>query len=139
MVCSYGSSCVDLPVALVDFQMKGFELRLHHVCQGEYVDMHDIDLDGAEWKIYHNFVDELWMGGKPEKLRKLQHSTMYRTDESEEEEEEVQGTVHLDGGDEVIIVSFLYPRGTVIALSLGSFPSVGSCYKPSYPFLSLSL
>ena len=34
MVCSCRSSCLDLPVALVDFQMKGCESRLRHVCQG---------------------------------------------------------------------------------------------------------
>ena len=47
MVCSYRSSCLDLPVALVDCQMKGCELRLH-LCQGGYVAMHEIYLDGAE-------------------------------------------------------------------------------------------
>ena len=47
MVCSCLSSCLDLPVTLVDFQMNGCELRLHHVYQGEYVAMHDIDLDRA--------------------------------------------------------------------------------------------
>ena len=30
-----------------------------------------------------------------------------------EDEEEVEGTVHFDGGDEVNIVPFVYPRGTV--------------------------
>ena len=78
MVCSYCSSCLDLPVALVDCQMKGCESCLHHVCQGEYVAIHEIDLDRAEWKICHNYVDELWMGGKPEKLKKVQHSILYR-------------------------------------------------------------
>ena len=38
-------------MALIDFQMKGFEVRVHHVCQGGYVAMHDIELDGAEQKI----------------------------------------------------------------------------------------
>ena len=89
MVCSYRSSCLDIPVALVDCQMKVFESRLYHVYQGEYVAMHDIDLDGAEQKICHNCVDGIWMGGKPNKLKKVQHSTMYRTDESYEYEEEV--------------------------------------------------
>ena len=42
--------------------------------------MHVIDLDRAEFKICHNFVDELWMGGKPNKLKMVQHSTVYRTD-----------------------------------------------------------
>ena len=76
MVCSYCSSFIDLPVVIVDFQMKGCESRLHHVFQGEYVTMHEIDLDGAEKNIFHNCVDELWMGGKPNKLKKVQHSTM---------------------------------------------------------------
>ena len=43
--------------------------------------MHDIDLEGAERKICHNYVDEIWMGGKPKKLKKVKHSTVYRTDE----------------------------------------------------------
>ena len=64
---------------------------------------------------------------------------MYRTDESEEDEEEVEGTVHFDGGDEVNIVSFVYPRGTVSVSSLGSFSSVGFSSKPSHPYLPLSL
>ena len=80
MVCSYCYSCLDLPVALVDCQMKGYESRLHHVCQGEYVAMHNIDLDGAEVKICPNCFDEIWMGGKPEKLKKVQHITVYRTE-----------------------------------------------------------
>ena len=87
LVCSYRPSCFDLPVALVDCQIKGCESRLYHVCQGGYVAMGAIDLDGAERKICHNCVDELWMGGKSKKLNKVQHSTVYRTDESEEDEE----------------------------------------------------
>ena len=73
MVCSYCFSCLELSVALVDFQMKGFELHLRHVCQGNYVPMHEIDLDGAERKIFCNCDDKLWMGDKPEKLKKVQH------------------------------------------------------------------
>ena len=86
--------------------------------------MHAINLDGAERKICHNCVDELWMGGKPKKLKKMQHSTVYRTDELEEGEEEVEGTVHFNGGDEVNILPFVYPCWTVIVSSLGSFLSV---------------
>ena len=41
--------------------------------------MHEINLDGAELKICFDCVDELWVGGKPEKLKKVQHSTMYST------------------------------------------------------------
>ena len=47
MACSYRSSCLGLPVALVGGKMKGRESRLHHVCQGEYVDMHEIMIDGS--------------------------------------------------------------------------------------------
>ena len=49
--------------------------------------MHEINLDEAEQKICRNCFDELWIGGKPDKLNKVQHSTVYRTDESEEDEE----------------------------------------------------
>ena len=86
MVCSYYSSCLELPLALVDFQIKGYDSRLHHVYQGEYVDIHEIDLDRAELKICRECVDEIWMGEKPEKLKKVQHSTVYRTDELEDAE-----------------------------------------------------
>ena len=101
--------------------------------------MHKINLDGADRKIFHCCVDKLWMEGKPEKLKKVQHSNMYRTDESEYEEEEVEGTVNLVGGDEVSIVPFVYPCGTVSISPLGSFSFFGSSYKPSYPSLPLSL
>ena len=76
MVCSYRSYCLDLPVSLVDFQMKGHELHLYHVCKGEYVAMHVINIDGAERNICHNCVDDLCMGGKPKKLKMVQHSTV---------------------------------------------------------------
>ena len=49
--------------------------------------MHDIDLDEAELNICRDCVDKIWMGGKPEKLKKVQHSTVYRTYKSDEEEE----------------------------------------------------
>ena len=47
--------------------------------------------------------------------------------------------MHLYGGDEVNIVPFVYPRGTVSVSSLVSFSSVGSSSKPSRPYLPLSL
>ena len=47
--------------------------------------------------------------------------------------------MHLDGGDEVSIVPFVYPRGTVSVSSLGYFSSVGSSSKPSHPSLTPSL
>ena len=56
----------------------------------------------------------------------------------EEYKEEVEEKVHLDGGEEVSIVNFVYPRETVSVSSLGYFPSVGSSYKPYNPSLSLS-
>ena len=126
-------------MVVVDCQMNGCESRLYHVCLGEYVAMHEIDLDGAEQKICHNCVEEIWMGGKPEKLKKVQHSTVYRTDELDEEEEELEGTVHLDGVDEFSIVTFIYPCGTVIVSSLGYFSSNGSSSKLSHPYLPFSL
>ena len=48
IICSYRSSCIDLPVALVDCMVEGCVSRLHHVCKGGYVAMHDIDIGGAE-------------------------------------------------------------------------------------------
>ena len=68
----------------------------------------------------------------------MQDSTVYIMDELEEDEEEVEGTVDLYGGDKVNYVPSVYPRGTVIVSSLGSFSSVGSSYKPSHPSLPLS-
>ena len=47
--------------------------------------------------------------------------------------------MHFDGDDEVNIVPFVYPRGTISVSSLGSFSSVGSSYKPFHPSLPLSL
>ena len=139
IVCSYYSSYLDLPVALVDCQMKGCESHMHHVCKGGYETMHEIELDRAEFKICHNCIDELWMGGKPNKLKMVQNSNVYRTEESEEDKEEVEGTVHFDGGDEVNIVPFVYPLGSVSVSPLGSFSSVGSSSKPSHPYLPLSI
>ena len=92
-----------------------------------------------ERKIFHNCVDEIWMEGKPDKLYKVQHSTVYRTNESEKEKEEVEGTVHLDGGDDGSIVPFVYPRGTVRVSSLGYFSSAGSSSKPFHPSLPVSV
>ena len=67
-------------MALVDFQVEGCASRLHHVWQGGYLVMHEIDLDRAERKIFCDCVDEIQMGGKPEKLENMGHSTVYRTD-----------------------------------------------------------
>ena len=107
MVGTYRSSCLGLPVTLVDCQMKGCESRLHHVCQGEYVDMHEIKLDGSERKICRECIDDLRMGGNFEKSKMMQVSTVYRMNELEEDEEEVEGRVDLDGVDEVNYVPFV--------------------------------
>ena len=139
MLCSHRSSCLGLPVALVNCQMKGWESRLHHVCQGGYVAMHEIELDGLERKICRECIYDLSMGGKFEKSKMMQDSTVYRMDELGEDEEEVEGKVDFDGCDKVNYVPFVYPRGTVSVSSLGSFLSVGSSYKPSHPSLPLSL
>ena len=79
------------------------------------------------------------MGGKPEKSKMVQHSTVYRSDEFEEDKEEVEGTVDFDGGDEVNYVPFVYPRWTVSVSSLGYFSSVGSSSKPSHPSFPVSI
>ena len=79
------------------------------------------------------------MGGKFEKSKMMQDSAVYRMNELEEDEEEVEGTVDFDGGEEVKYMPLVYPRGTVSVSSLGSFSSVGSSSKPSHPSLPLSL
>ena len=43
------------------------------------------------------------------------------------------------GGDEFSIMEVVYPRGTVIVSSLGSFSSIGSSSKPSRTSLPLSI
>ena len=47
--------------------------------------------------------------------------------------------MHLDGGDEVSIVPFVYPRSIVNVSSLGYILSVDSSSKPSHPSLPLFL
>ena len=49
------------------------------------MNMREIELDGVERKICRECIDDLRMGGKPEKLKMVQHSTVYRTDELEED------------------------------------------------------
>ena len=66
-------------MTFVDCQVEGCTSRLYHICQGGYVARHDIDFDGAEQKICHDCVDELWMVGKPKKMKKVGNSTVYRT------------------------------------------------------------
>ena len=54
---------------------------------GDYVAMHDIELDGLERKIFRECIDDLRMGGKFEKSKMMKDSTVYRMDELEEDEE----------------------------------------------------
>ena len=49
--------------------------------------MHEIDLGGAERKLFCDCVDDIRMGGKPEKLKKVGNITVYRRDESEKGKE----------------------------------------------------
>ena len=67
-------------MALVDFQVEGCPLRLHHVCQGGYVVLNDIDFDGEERKICRNCVDKIWGRGKSETLKKVRDITVYRAE-----------------------------------------------------------
>ena len=101
--------------------------------------MHEIELDGAERNICRNCVDDLWMGGKTDKLKKVGHSTVYRTYELEEDEEELERAVLGSGGEEVSIVPVVFPHGTVSISSLGYFLSVGYYSKPSHPSFPLYL
>ena len=64
---------------------------------------------------------------------------MYRTGESKEDEEEVGETVYFNEGDEVNMVPFVYPSGTVSVSSMGYFMSVGSYSKPYHPSLPISV
>ena len=65
--------------------------------------------------------------------------TLHRTEESDKDEEELDGKVLGGGGDEFSVMPVFYPRGKVSVLSLTSFSSVGASYKPSHPYLPLSL
>ena len=47
--------------------------------------MYEIDNDRAEFNICRDCLDEIWMGGKPEKSNKVQHRTVYSTEKSEED------------------------------------------------------
>ena len=82
MVCSYHSSCIDLPVALVGFQVDGCPSRLNHVCQGEYVLLNYIDFDGSDRNICRDSVDEIRGREKSETLEKVVDRTVYGTEES---------------------------------------------------------
>ena len=101
--------------------------------------MRKINLDGAERNIFRNCVMDIWMVGKNDKLKKGGHRTVYRMDELEEYNEEVEGEVIGNGGEDVSIVPVVYPRGAVSVSSLGFFRSIGYYYKPSHPHLPVFL
>ena len=51
------------------FSGEGIRIVLAPHLSGGYVAMHDINIGGAERNIFLNCIDELWMGGKPEKFK----------------------------------------------------------------------
>ena len=63
--------------------------------------------------------------------------------ESEEDEEEVEMAVLVDGGEYFSIVPVVYPCGAISVSLLGSFSYVGSSSKPSskpfYNYLPVSI
>ena len=81
MVCSYRYSCIDLPVALVDFKEEGCPLHLYPIFEGEYVVLNDINFDGEERNICRDCVNEIRGGGKSETSKKVGDSTVYGTDQ----------------------------------------------------------
>ena len=76
MVFSYRYYSIDLPVSLVDCQVKGFPSRLQHGCQGGYVLLNGFYFDGAERKICHSCVDNLRGRGKSKTLKKVGYRTV---------------------------------------------------------------
>ena len=101
--------------------------------------MNEIGIDGGQQKICRNCVDEIRGRGKSEKLKKLGDITLYGTYESEEDAEEVEGTVIGCVWDEVSVMPIVYPCGTVSVSSLGYFVSVGSSSKTSHPSVYISI
>ena len=55
--------------------------------------MHEIDIYRSKRNICCNCVDELCMGGNPEKLKKVGHITVYRIEELEEDFERMAHTL----------------------------------------------
>ena len=45
--------------------------------------LHEIEFGGVEWKNISDFVDDGWIGGKPEKLKKVGHITVYNMEKLE--------------------------------------------------------
>ena len=57
MACTYGSSCLGLPVLLVDCQVDVYLWWLHHMCQGEHESLKGVERDGPERKLCRVCVD----------------------------------------------------------------------------------
>ena len=68
-------------MALVDFQVDSFSLRLHHVFKEGYVVLNDIYFDGSEQKICCGCVDEL--RGRSKSDINICHKTAAAIDESD--------------------------------------------------------
>ena len=98
MECSYRSECMGLPVAVVDCQVDGCGGRLHHVCQGEYMSKHGMDLGGAEKKMCRSCVD----GSNKKKDEKARGTKeRYEGKEKGVEERSREGGAEGSGGGEV--------------------------------------
>ena len=81
--------------------------------------MHEVNLDGAELKIFRDCVDKFWIGNKTEKMNKVQCLGI-----------EVMRSLYC---------LFDYPRGTVSVSSLDYFLSVGSSSEPSHTSFTVSV
>ena len=75
---------------IVDFQMEVLPSCLSHICQREYVAMNGTDLAGGELKICRDCIDVIPGRGESEILKKVVDSTVYGTDESGGNEEEME-------------------------------------------------
>ena len=75
-MCYYRSSCLDLPLVLVDCKVEGLPLRLYHVWKEEYVLLNDIYFEGMEWNIFRDCVDKIGSGGKSDKFKKVGYRTV---------------------------------------------------------------
>ena len=91
--------------------------------------MHEIEIDGSERKIFRECIDDLRMGGKFETSKMMEDSTVYRMNELEEDEEEVEGTVDFNGGDKTAasIDDNSEPENDVFLPFFLSWLTSGSC------------
>ena len=62
MVCSYRPSLIDLPIAIIDFQVGVCPYCLHHLFRGECVILNYIFFDGEGRKIFYDCVDKIGGG-----------------------------------------------------------------------------